>query len=911
MKKQEIFELIKLHTPANIKTYIEKVLPHGQWETPIRYRCGNIYGEAGQSFCFDLTTGYAIDFSTDFKGDIINIIAEQYNLKPMEAAKKVAADWGLIDTQLGGSELVEVVAPQLPTKTKTPPAPDADDYILPVPSNTQLIVGGDLIGKFGQPKKVYSYCTKENELLFYVVRFEHYVEGKLKKEFFPHAFSKKGAWVRKLPARTIYGLQNFKDKQLFIICEGEKAADAAQKLCPWGVAISWAGGSSAVKLTDWTPLEKQNVFVWRDNDLAGLKAQNDLMPILHKLGCTIRYFKDEFFGDKPSGWDAADCDPAIVDIEVAIREMSLDYGEKKKIHKPVNPYFKVLGMIGTNYSFYNYLGGLIFEGDHSKLNKKFFLQLTSGNMNYWYKAYGEETQNKHGEVSMTINWDDVAGDFFEQSQRKGQFDITSVRGAGTWWDNGRLVTHLGNFLNVDGEQVQIQDFDTKYVYLKRGEVMDKIHDAMKPEEIQDLYKLLQRFNWDSPQSAALLLGWMVVAPICGALEWRPHLYIIGMSGSGKSTIYENIMIPALGAACLPLAGRSTTEAGLRQKANGDALPVIFEEFENEGSMQAKNNNDKIIELARLASSFSKGKMLKGDKGQGSAKEYSVNASFCFFSISQSVEHYADQNRITPLSLKPHKFKDKEELAEKRIELVQELHRVIGDKQSTDYSHRFVSTSIRNVRKINEAWAVFREQGLLNVAKFDPRHSDQIGMLLAGYWVGVTGEVPTKEEAKQLLLRETWDMFIPAKDQRNESRLCALIAEEKIRIDNEQPNNSHVYSRTIGQLVEYLASPSSYSGNGVGVVQHPDYEKILPEVAISFLSTLGLRIEGGFVYISSKSKFIRNLLEGTQFQTDWINSLKAVEGAMLNTKVMYFGGGLGTARAIGIPVEQFLSADILE
>jgi len=77
MKKENLFELIKLSSPAYIRSYLEKILPRGKWETPTRYRCGDIQGNEGQSFCFDTDIGYAIDFSTGFKGDIVNIVAER------------------------------------------------------------------------------------------------------------------------------------------------------------------------------------------------------------------------------------------------------------------------------------------------------------------------------------------------------------------------------------------------------------------------------------------------------------------------------------------------------------------------------------------------------------------------------------------------------------------------------------------------------------------------------------------------------------------------------------------------------------------------------------------------------------------------------------------------------------------
>ena len=51
-----------------------------------------------------------------------------------------------------------------------------------------------------------------------------------------------------------------------VLVEGEKAADAAQRLFPDYVAMSWMGGSNADADADLSPLVSRDVILWPDAD---------------------------------------------------------------------------------------------------------------------------------------------------------------------------------------------------------------------------------------------------------------------------------------------------------------------------------------------------------------------------------------------------------------------------------------------------------------------------------------------------------------------------------------------------------------------------------------------------------------------------------------------------------------------
>jgi hypothetical protein len=86
-----------------------------------------------------------------------------------------------------------------------------------------------------------------------------------------------------------------------MICEGEKSADAAQRLYPDKICITWMGGASAVHKADWAPLiaRQTEKIIWPDNDAPGSKAATKIMELLPDA-LILRV------DDLSDGFDAAD-----------------------------------------------------------------------------------------------------------------------------------------------------------------------------------------------------------------------------------------------------------------------------------------------------------------------------------------------------------------------------------------------------------------------------------------------------------------------------------------------------------------------------------------------------------------------------------------------------------------------------
>jgi hypothetical protein len=123
----------------------------------------------------------------------------------------------------------------------------------------------------GIPSLVWTYCGAGGELLGYRCRFDRADGG---KDILPLTYREYvdgrrcWAWLDWDPPRPLYGLDRLaaRPDAPVLVCEGEKAADAAGELFPEHVAITSPGGAKAAAKADWTPTGGRAVVIWPDHD---------------------------------------------------------------------------------------------------------------------------------------------------------------------------------------------------------------------------------------------------------------------------------------------------------------------------------------------------------------------------------------------------------------------------------------------------------------------------------------------------------------------------------------------------------------------------------------------------------------------------------------------------------------------
>ncbi|MGH7111384.1 MAG: hypothetical protein ACREFK_13280, partial [Stellaceae bacterium] len=179
--------------------------------------------------------------------------------------------------------------------------------LVPIPKNAPSPPAEHF--KRGKPIRTWSYHDTQGRLIGYVCRFDLADGG---KEFMPLTYCQSGTgrleWRWQLwPApRPLYGLDRLakRPKAPVIVCEGEKAADAAAELLPDHVAVTSPNGSKAAAKADWPALAGRHVTIWPDADEAGTEYAETVKRLLAPIAATIKRI-DPPKGVK-EGWDAAD-----------------------------------------------------------------------------------------------------------------------------------------------------------------------------------------------------------------------------------------------------------------------------------------------------------------------------------------------------------------------------------------------------------------------------------------------------------------------------------------------------------------------------------------------------------------------------------------------------------------------------
>lgn len=303
--KEEVIELLR----QRMEELCQQLLPGGRREGR-KWVCGNVHGDAGRSMHVELQgpkTGMWHDFAADDGGDVLKLIEKNRGLIDYRAVMDWARDW------LG----LEPWSPD-------PNAPKPFDPL----SKTWKGLRGSTY---------WPYRDADGHIIAYVVRFDRVKDdGTTVKDTIPMRLVN-GEWTWKGwrgEARPIYGIEVLKRRPNapLLIVEGEKTKEAAARLFPERVALTWQGGSKSVNKADWQPIIDHivaneltpgfDVVIWPDADEPGLKAAKYLMTLLPGQPKVVDT------SVLPEGWDLYDEPPAEVDIQALLD------AAKYKIPKP-------------------------------------------------------------------------------------------------------------------------------------------------------------------------------------------------------------------------------------------------------------------------------------------------------------------------------------------------------------------------------------------------------------------------------------------------------------------------------------------------------------------------------------------------------------------------------------------------
>ena len=460
------------------------------------------------------------------------------------------------------------------------------------------------------------------------------------------------------------------------------------------------------------------------------------------------------------------------------------------------------------------------------------------------------------------------------SEKVGTFDPARIRGRGAWFDAGRSVLHLGDRLLVDGISVAITDLDTKYIYEKKPAL-----EAFKPEgEMTDadsrrMLEICMSLNWQHKVNGCLFAGWLVLAPICGALSWRPHIWMTAQRGSGKTWVVDNIITPALGGTALTVQSNST-EAGIRQKLRQDARPVVFDEAEGEKHSD-RQRMQSVLELARQASSDSLAEIAKGTAG-GKALSFKVRSMFLMSSINVGLAQASDKSRFSVLTLvRPAPG------VEGRRQF-ESLEQAVNSTLTREYCAALRARTYKLIPVIRKNAKTLAKAAAEHIG--NQRAGDQLGALLAGAWsLGSSSEI-TPTEAAEWVAGYDWGMGDDDIES-DEAALASEIMHAQIRFESK----TGARTRAISELIQHITG------------EHYDPE-IGEKDAEAALARHGLRIKDDRLYVSESHPELRKILKDTSWGGSWGRILERLPGAD-KVNLMRFSGV--RHRAIGIPLTSLM------
>lgn len=349
---------------------------------------------------------------------------------------------------------------------------------------------------------------------------------------------------------------------------------------------------------------------------------------------------------------------------------------------------------------------------------------------YWKERYPAMT------LDGSFDLDSAQNDLIRASVGKGPFDPKKIRYEGVWLDGRRVVVNTGRKLLVDGIPSDSSTVKSDYAYLSGYNAFPcDLTKAATIEDCKPMIRLAGLMNWQDKELAAkIILGWIAVARLGGALEIRPHVWITAPKDAGKTTILSGLAARCLGDENGRLSAlAASTEAGIRQALSGRAVPVIMDEFETNDDEHSINTKSGVLNYLRGSWKNVENKQFKGTTG-GTALSFEMNSPFLLASIRTSVVNDADLSRISFLELLPH---ENDEAKRSEIEnAVRAIPEGFGD--------RLFARQVRSVKTIQASFAVLKrviaQQGKVS------RLSEQLGTLLAGYHSLVSDCAITEDEA---------------------------------------------------------------------------------------------------------------------------------------------------------------------
>ncbi len=616
--------------------------------------------------------------------------------------------------------------------------------VMPVPESAfdglnQNIKSPWTIQHYGERRYGAKYRDAAGAVLFCGVTFER--DGAFSDHFYYYA--EDGYWHEGIPlddGRPLYRLPEVLASTLTVLVVMGGRAAAVE--VPGYLVTTFAGGSSTA--SDWAPLSEREVTIWpaslADTRIAAaIRRRLPRARVLDTDGKGLADVEDlaAFLRDCPT-------------IEIP--------GDGGRLP------FSFLGFDGGRYWFLPRRRRVPFTIEMGRFSPSQLLELAPL---AWWGASQMVKDNGAIKTDTAQDW------IVEEEEKVGMVDLRRLRGAGVWRDGEEIVVNDGaQIVTMAGERLDYDGYTsaTGAEYIpSETRFGDMTGEESTDAEGEGLEKLFTSQVFARKLDPIAALGWALIAPFGGLLRWRPHLWITGRRGTGKSQIIlEPLIAPLCGEFAYQGTAR-TTEAGLRRSINMTSRPVLLDEFDAEGKTD-RERLQRIMHLRRCASSDTSAIVTMADGNGSGTTQFVIRSMMCFVSINVLGGDAADDSRQIHV----------EKLAVPNLELVmrenaRECSRVMADPAR--YRRRVFRALPRILSDINAI-----HDSLLTYLR-DARETDLMAPVLCAAWA-VRSSESIMSAAGGAWMRELLDDLSALHSDRieDEDRVIEHICAAKIRLE---------------------------------------------------------------------------------------------------------------------------------
>jgi len=372
----------------------------------------------------------------------------------------------------------------------------------------------------------------------------------------------------------------------------------------------------------------------------------------------------------------------------------------------------------------------------------------------WWGAYFTAT-NKDGDeytdYGSAVKW------FRREQIKRGMYNTDRLLGTGAHYDNGRVVVNTGL-----GVCTPSGDWSTYEAYTGHNTYTRSPHELVlgdKPwsvEESQYFLDQLRTFTFDSPFAYYAIAGYCALSPFASMLRRRPHIWITGQKGEGKSVLLKDLIYATTGEGYTVYKEGLTTEAAFRQTLKRDNRPIINDEFEI-NRREDQSIIDGVLTLSRIA--YAGESVSKGTSNQQGIS-FTTKIMFCFASINVNIRNDADRSRIVVCRMQQ---------SRDRMKSIRNIDGLRG-------------RMFRRLESVNAN--IDLAHILIEDAGYSSRDADTHAPFLAAYWMMLNDT--TFGEGNDYMLGEMKEAVttIGKSDERitDEDRIIIRILQERIRFE---------------------------------------------------------------------------------------------------------------------------------